>query len=221
MLSHFLRAAEKTTFDYLASYEDTSSQTTRTISSVNFGEANTSREIFVVVRYSNTTPTTISSATIGGVSATISAGASATAQGAALIFATVPTGTSGDIVITYSNATTNSVAFVYRVTKRTNIGTTAINTYGDTSTATRTSYTSPTVAFPSNGFVLAILNHNSSTNLTFTGSGITVDGDVFQSSSNRVGLSYNNIGKSSFSGTFTVTWGGTSGFVLVRIWTFN
>jgi hypothetical protein len=222
MLSHFLRAAEKPTFEYLASYEDTSSQTTRTISSVNFGEANTSREIFVVVRYSNSTATTISSATIGGVSATISAGASAGAQGAALIFATVPTGTSGNVVITYSNATTNSVAFVYRVTKRTNIGTTAINTYGDTSANTsRTSYTSPTVAFPANGFVLAILNHNSSTDLTFTGSGITVDGDVFQSSSNRVGLSYNNIGKSSFSGTFTVTWGGTSGFVLVRIWTFN
>ncbi len=221
MLSHFLRAAEKPTFEYLASYEDTSSQTTRTISSVNFGEANTSREIFVVVRYSNSIATTISSATIGGVSATISAGASANAQGAALIFATVPTGTSGDIVITYSNATTNSVAFVYRVTKRTNIGTTAINTYGDTSTATRTSYTSPTVAFPSNGFVLAILNHNSSTNLTFTGSGITVDGDIFSASSNRVGLSYDNIGKSSFSGTFTVTWGGTSGAVLVRIWTFN
>lgn len=221
MLSHFLRAAENTTFDYLASYVDTSSQTTRTISSVDFGEANTSREIFVVVRYSNSTATTISSATIGGVSATISAGVSANAQGAAVIFATVPTGTSGDIVITYSNATTNSVVFVYRVTKRTNIGTTAINTYGDTSTVTRLSYTSPTVAFPANGFVLAVLNHSVGTDLTFTGSGITVDDDIFSASANRVGLSYNNIGKSSFSGTFTVTWGGTSGAVLVRIWTFN
>ena len=220
MLSHFLRAAQKTTFGYLASYTDSSSQTTRTISSVDFGEANTSREIFVVVRYSNSTATTISSATIGGVSATISAGASAGAQGAALIFATVPTGTSGNVVITYSNSTNDSVAFVYRVTNRQNIGTTAINTYGDTGGVTRSSYTSPTVAFPANGFVLAILSHNSGTNLTFTGSGITVNGDVFLGG-NRAGLSYNNIAQSAFSGTYTVTWGGTSGSVLSRTWTFN
>jgi hypothetical protein len=209
ILSHALRTVQQTTFSYQASYTDTSSQTTRTISSVDFGAA------------SSGTATTISSATIGGVSATISAGASAGAQGAALIFATVPTGTSGNVVITYSNATTNSVAFVYRVTNRPSIGTTAINTYGDTGAVTRTTYTSPTVAFPQNGFVLTILGHNSSTDLTFTGSGITIDADVYSGSANRVGASYDNIGKSAFSGTYTITWGGTSGATLSRIWTFN
>lgn len=221
MLSHFLRAAEKTTFQYLASYTDTSSQLTRTISSVNFGEANTSREIFVVLRYSNTDASSIDSATIGGVSATVSDGTEASGQGASLIFATVPTGTSGDIVITYQNATTNSVAFVYRVTKRRNIGTGPINRYGDTGGITRSTYTSPTVAFPANGFVLSVFSHASTANLTFVGSGITVNGDVYSSSANRVGLSYNNIGKSAFSGTYTLTWGGASNTTLSRIWTFN
>jgi hypothetical protein len=221
ILSHALRATQKTTFEYLASYVDTSSRTTRTISSVGFGDATDTREIFVVVRWSSSTATTISSATIGGVSATISAGASANLQGAALIFATVPTGTSGNVVITYSNATTNSVAFVYRTTNRPNIGTTAINTYGDTGGVTRTSYTSPTVAFPQNGFVLNIMSHNSTTNLTFSGSGITINGDIFSDTANRVGASYNNIYQSAFSGTYTITWGGTSGATLSRIWTFN
>jgi len=101
------------------------------------------------------------------------------------------------------------------------MGTTAINTYGDTGGVSRTSYTSPTVAFPENGFVLTIISHNSTTNLTFSGSGITIDGDVYSDSSNRAGASYNNLGKSAFSGTYTITWGGTSGTTLSRIWTFN
>jgi len=210
------------TFSYQASYADVSSATTRTISSVDFGAATSStREIFVVLRWSNSTATTITSATIGGVSATISAGASAGAQGAALIFATVPTGTSGNVVITYSNATTASVAFVYRVTGRPNRGSTAINTYGDTGAVSRSSYTSPTVAIPNNGFVLTILSNNSTTDLTFSGSGITINGDVYSDSNNRVGASINNLGQSSSSRTYDITWGGASAFTLSRIWTFN
>lgn len=227
LLTHALRTlgpkstTTTPTLTFQNTYTDSTSQTTRTISSVDFGTATSTREIFIVTRWSSATSTTISSATIGGVTATISAGFSAGSQGAALIFATVPTGTTGNVVITYSNATTNTVSYVYRVTDRTNIGVTAINRYGDTVAITRTSYTSPTVAFPANGFVLAIFTHTNTSNITFSATGITIDADTFVDTANRVGMSYNNIGGSAFSGTYSLTWGGSTGFTTSRIWTFD
>jgi hypothetical protein len=141
-------------------------------------------------------------------------------QGQRLFFATVPSGNSGSIVLTYNQATTDSVVFVYIVNNRQNIGTNEINGYGDTAPAvTRTTYTSPLITVPTNGFVLSIFTHNG-TDLTFTSSTLTIDQDVYLSG-NRVGLSYNNIGSASFSLTNTLTWGGESGSTASRIWAFN
>jgi hypothetical protein len=49
---------------YSASYADNSSQTTRTISSVNFGTPSPTREIFVVARYSGSSNPTLNSVTM-------------------------------------------------------------------------------------------------------------------------------------------------------------
>lgn len=136
--------------------------------SVDFGDARADRRIFVAVHWWEGFPhETVSSATIGGVAATIHIqdghSGGSTGFGCAIISAVVPTGTSGTIVITTSD---NS-----------NIGTVGINTfvtYGlassspfDTAFAeasgTATDLTD-TINVPGGGFVLAVFT--SSTNAT-------------------------------------------------------
>lgn len=85
---------------------------TVTFAAINLGAAAANRQIFVAVEWYNggsppaSNNATVASATIGGVAATIHAQTpppSANAgTGAALISASVPTGTSGDIVVIFS-----------------------------------------------------------------------------------------------------------------------
>lgn len=84
-------------------------QSTYTFSSTSIGAASVSRLVVVTVGFCDRTGTgrTISSATIGGVTATINTqinDAASTAPGVAIIQAVVPTGTSGDIVINFSGS---------------------------------------------------------------------------------------------------------------------
>lgn len=108
---------EITEFAYLDSAGSTNNQTTYT-HNVSFGTADSDRWILVgYIAYGNNNETTISSVTIGGVSATIlrqkfRTGASSVS---ALAIANVPTGTSGDIVVTNSAAKSGSRAYAYRL----------------------------------------------------------------------------------------------------------
>lgn len=87
-----------------ASPTNSASQTTYTFTSQSFGAAAATRDIVVLVNGRGFTARTISSATIGGVSAAVDASQGYTGIVVAAIRARVPSGTSGTIAITFSGA---------------------------------------------------------------------------------------------------------------------
>ena len=105
---------------FLQGAEDTSDQTTYTFSSQNLGTAADDRHIIVGIlsRKAGAT-TTISSVTVGGVSATIveqvtNTGTNSDVAGIAI--AAVPTGTTGDVVVTFGAGMVRAAISLYRAT---------------------------------------------------------------------------------------------------------
>lgn len=81
-----------------------------TFTGVPFGDASAGRIIVVAVGIS--TDTTISSVSIGGISATLAVSDVQTGVTAAIYYANVPTGTSGTVVV---NASSNAAIGVYKL----------------------------------------------------------------------------------------------------------
>ena len=139
--------------------EDSAGGTTVTYSSLSFGAAASNRIIAVaVVNRANNTIPTVSSMTIGGGSATQVASAQATDSGdffAGDIWqAAVPTGTSGNVAITYSAASLRSGIDLYRIVTTTP---TAASANGVAPGASATNApVSTTVTIPSGGAALSI-----------------------------------------------------------------
>lgn len=94
--------------------ENSSSTSSYTFSGQAFGAAEDNR--YIVVALSWIIANTISSVTIGGVTATILVEATTTGRGCALCIALVPTGTSGDIVLNLSGGSSGATCAVYKVT---------------------------------------------------------------------------------------------------------
>jgi len=107
-------------FEFLQATTDTANATTYTITGVNFGTADANRRIVIGIASRATGTFTVSSATIGGVSATILAQVTQVpAAGAfnlhAYIAADVPTGSSGTVEITMSTGVLRVQIATYRV----------------------------------------------------------------------------------------------------------
>lgn len=107
---------------FLSTQFSTTDTATWTFSGISLGDADPGRTICVAVYTRKNDPTTtISSVTIGGVSATLISGTADTlANGGsnnimAMYEADVPTGTTGDLVITCAAATLRMACAVYRV----------------------------------------------------------------------------------------------------------
>jgi hypothetical protein len=96
-----------TKYGFVGSAVAASSATAQTFASQSIGTAYTNRLVCVAVGWATGSSNTItlSSATIGGVSATIATQAHGWySSGTAIIYAVVPTGATGDIVLTFSNS---------------------------------------------------------------------------------------------------------------------
>lgn len=129
-----------TAFSFIGSTTNNDNATTYTFSAASLGAADSNRRIIVAfgARAGSNTAFSISSATIGGVSATISAQNNAQDDGgnrdaAALIIADVPTGTTGDVVVTMSRSGVRAAIGVYRVIASSAL--TAIDTATDSGSA--------------------------------------------------------------------------------------
>lgn len=107
--------------------ESPTNQSAYTFSSVNLGTATSDRVIIVSTtgRADDGTARTLSSMTIGGVSATINVQSENSGNVAAIACASVPTGTTGDVVVTFSGTMGDAKIATYRAT---NISTTATDT---------------------------------------------------------------------------------------------
>ncbi len=149
---------------YVTSAVSASDLTTYTFSSQSLGTAASNRYIIVAVMARAASSQTISTATIAGVTATqlIDFGATNTSN-AGFLIAPVPTGTTGDVVVTFTGAMVRCAIGVYRV----------VNLKSITPVDTATSEATPlagTVDATDGGFVIgAVFSGGSITGITWTG----------------------------------------------------
>lgn len=184
---------------YKSTYVDSTAQTTFTKTGAALGSADSNRYVIVGVMTVNDDSTTVSSVSVGGVSATKMASASGGASGYTSISefwkANVPSGTTGDISVVFSGATDRAgfdwwtcIGDVQAqfVNKTEVTGTGGVNTY----TANQ--------QCPDNGFVTAIIAaqcDSGDPSFTWAGTGIAEDSET--------GWSSFDGGFSAASGTYT------------------
>lgn len=90
----------------------------KTFAAVGIGDAATDRLVVMTVTWARSGATSLSSATIGGVTATIGVQQnSGSNHSCAIIYAVVPTGTTADVVLTWAQQPARSGVGSYRVTK--------------------------------------------------------------------------------------------------------
>lgn len=161
------------TVTYLQTASNANDLTAYTFSAQNFGTEDAARHIIAVVytRDIGTGAKTLSTITIGGVSATILVQAQGTGSGAnscvcAIAIAAVPAGTSGDVVVTWSEAVLRCAISLYA-----SVGASA--TAHDTASSTAAD-PSVTLDIPAGGFAIGGW---SGTN-TVTWTGLTEDHDT-------------------------------------------
>lgn len=191
---------------YVATYNSTNSAaTTVSISGVSFGAEDSTRRIYIsLIGLPNASVLTVlTSATIGGTSATIIAtdGSNSTGVGTnALIAVELPTGTSGTVSLTFSNnVLTNSVSiFVYRVLNQLSTIASALEAEV-VGTASSTSASS-SVLTAANGFMIGLIGLSAARTVTFTNMPINSGGS---SSARHSGAQSNTSGDAT---TYTFSW---------------
>ena len=108
---------------FLQTMEILNNVATETFVNQNLGAASAGRVIYCVLHTRGIIGETLSSATIGGVAATIHAQAYAAFvggdNGVAIFSAAVPTGTTGDVVTTHSGLISRRLIALYRVNSQT------------------------------------------------------------------------------------------------------
>lgn len=140
---------------YLQLATDGTNGTSFTFASQNFGTADADRYIVVGIngRSNDGTDKTLNSVTIGGVTATISVSAWNSGNVAAIAVAAVPTGTSGSVVIAFSDTMTSCALSMWSELKLSSL--TATDTGTDTTDPLSTNITL------TNGFIVAVAKSDS------------------------------------------------------------
>jgi hypothetical protein len=183
---------------YITSASSTSDLTTYTFSSVSFGNANDTRRIFVCLTTQGGGSGTVTSLTVGGVSAEKLYGEPSAAIRMEVWVAAVPTGTTGNIVVNWSTTKSYTDIHVYR----------AINLL--TNTPTSTIFVSTTsnpvslamdLAVNDPGFVLSSVMTRANVDVTWTNA--TEGADAFYDGGVRHATASQNIIPTS--STYTVT----------------
>lgn len=172
-----------------------------TFSTQSLGVAADDRRVVVTAAATGASETTpnISSATIGGISATVILEVNNDHAVATLLIADVPTGTTGDVVITYDQEVNRCIISVYRV-----VGI-ASNTPFDTASDTTHSsdIVSASIDVPSNGGVIGVVHGRSGSSVTWAG--LTEDSDVVVELSNVSSASIVSQSTLTASATFAAT----------------
>lgn len=135
-----------------------------TFSGVSIGDAAGDRLVVVAIGWGTSGTVTVSSATIGGVSASIAAQTTGTNVGIALIYAVVPSGTTADIVVTMSTSGSRLYYGVWRVTGQ--LSTTPYDT--DAPAGGGSASRSVTIDIPAGGFVFAASQGSDPGGVTWT-----------------------------------------------------
>lgn len=185
---------------FLQTAQDGTNLTTYTFATQNLGTAASDRYIIVAIsgREVGGGSATVSSCTIGGVTATINKQAEANGDQLAMCVANVPTGATGDIVVVWSTGMTDCFIAAYRATSL--ASTTATDT--GSSTAAAPTYDIDVVA---GGFAIAISKDRSGA-ATATWTNLTEDYDSKDGSGNDISGSSKEFATTQTNLTVTCTW---------------
>lgn len=202
---------------YVSSSSETVAGATHTHETMSFGATGTNRVLICAV--ATYLPSgTLSSATIGGTSARICVQATGTNTCAAIISAAVASGTSGDVVLTWSNASTQySTCDLYRVVDLTS-GT-------EVTSGTDTTFSSGVVSTTLNNNANAIIIASGAsidavtTNWTAWSSGLTEGSDQYIGTAMNGGSAYGFFATANTPYTATATNTSTTrGAFVVATW---
>lgn len=154
-------------YTYIDTYISGADQTTYTFSSSSFGAADASRIVAVAITSRASASRPITGVTIGGVAATeisnVTGPDTSGRTNSAVFAAAVPTGTTGDIVVTHSASNARCAVSVYRI-----IGATLGSSVGASDSS---SSTDPTVSIdpPDGSIVIAAAYVIGSATASWTG----------------------------------------------------
>lgn len=165
---------------YVSNNSATGAATSHTFTAQSIGTTGTNRVIIVAVSCYSGGSGTLSSATIGGVSATINVQGTGTTTISAIISASVPTGTTADIVLNWSSSNQNVAIAVYRAVDL--LSTTA--NFTGTDTALSTGAASLTLNNNANAIMVASAVSIDGTAWTTWSSGLAEDSDQYIGSAN-------------------------------------
>lgn len=206
----FMASAAPKVLTFQTSAVNSANLTTYTFSAQAIGTAAADRYVIVGISYGNNSAT-VSSVTIGGVSATSIVVAAGTAGGwgtigAAIFIANVPTGTTADVVVTLSAGQNRCGIGVWSATGMS--GTTASATNSSSASPGSASITIPTGGF---GIAVASIAENSAPLVSWTNATERYDSDVEAGSFVQSGADTSSSG----SVTITATYSAASGPILV------
>lgn len=174
---------------------------TFSFTSKSFGAASSDRQIVVFIAGSGiTSGRTISSVTIGGVSATQIVAATNN-QHAGIWSASVPTGTTGTVTVVWSGADMTICGCV--IYAMTGASTTAHDTGSDITPSG--SDMSDTINVAANGAVIAGVHMNQSPTLTASWTGVTEDVDQAVSGNNTISAAHDEFASTETGRTITAT----------------
>lgn len=206
---------------FVAAYSDATNSTTYTFTAASFDAPSATREIFVTIAaYQGGISRAISSVSIGGVAATLEATfVNGATQLLGLARASVPSGTTGDVVVTFSGGVANCNIAVYRVANRVNFGAGA--TGSGSTPDSGTSVAVPGIDVTAGGFVLSAATWFSTVSAVSV-AGLSAAMDAF---STPEASGYSAHGSTPFQSSAstgnTITWSWTtSRAVLAAAWAF-
>lgn len=161
---------------YVTNGGSTSDLTTYSFSSVSLGDPDATREIFVVINYNTSTARTITSGTIGGVTASVVNIANGSTSGIGVIHAKVPNGATGAISITFSGLALRCLFGVYRCINRSAYGGTSTNTVTYSNSVKATPAPLDGIIIPVGGFAIGAYGTNGNIVSTVSSSPMTLNG---------------------------------------------
>lgn len=188
-----------------------------TFTAQNIGTADATRIVVVAISAQGGTGITVLSVTIGGVFAAQVSGAYAQASSGPatdIWQLAVPTGTSADIIVTWSTSITRMAVAVYGV-----IGTgVSVSTGANANSATSVSTLVQSATIPASGGAIGILNAHSSTAGAMTPTNLVSDTNVvFGNSTMQSGKNTSSSGSTSMG----FSWAGTATDGALSLVTFN
>ena len=201
----FSQDTQDVNYSFLQSIQDASNADSYTFSNQSLGDAASNRYIIVTVycRRAETTPTSISGITVGGVSATVVVSQQHIATNQLLVaiaIAAVPTGTTGDVVVTFSQSQNRCVIGMYRVT--------GLNSATAHDTASSTADpTTGNLDIPAGGVAVAMSAHGFAETASWTN--LDEDFDIEIESTTCSGAS-KKFNEQQTGLTITCTWSGTA-----------